>query len=158
MTGTRYFSKSKLLQLIRQWRRIYFQYPRPDIVSEQEGSSLGGKERIHTGWAYAACSEQTRRRHILLRRYSRQDPAWTKKKKNDEEHDTHVEHRHLHTTIHSSFPAAMIRMKECLSMGTTQSVLKARINLWDATWCILITLLYRIRQIDTENVRSKCCR
>lgn len=66
---------------MRQWRRIYFQYPRPDIVSEQEGSSLGGKERIHTGWAYAACSEQTRRRHILLRRYSRQDPAWTKKKK-----------------------------------------------------------------------------
>lgn len=56
-------------------------------------------------------------------------PRERRKKKNDEEHDTHVEHRHLHTTIHSSFAAAMIRMKERLSMGTTQSVLKARINL-----------------------------
>ena len=52
-----------------------------------------------------------------------------RRKKNDEEHDTHVEHRHLHTTIRSSFPAPMIRMKECLSTQTVQSVLKAGINL-----------------------------
>lgn len=36
-------------------------------------------------------------------------------KNGEEEHDTHVEHRHLHTTIRSFFPAPMIRMKECLS-------------------------------------------